>query len=454
MLKHNVLWGLFPFTLALPAIWAGSALAQTNLETLGARDPRRTPAVEIFHRWNESIVFLAGPKPVGPNTDVEEYFKGVRGREVVSLGSGFVIHPSGYIIASAHGTQSVITELATLSDGSLLPVELVGLSRQNDLALLKIEPRRALRAVQLAKAGDFLIGEPVIAIGNPAGLMHSCTQGIISAANRATKSRELGGINLYNLLQSDASVHPGSSGGPWFNALGQVIGVTAAIKTGAPNIAFAVPVSAVRQIVPEILDAERRYNLATGLELQLQSPCLVQAVAAGSPAATAGVEAGDILARLDGKPIEDACDFQLALVNRQPNEALKLEWWRKEQLLSGSLVLAARPKPSGEAILRERYGMAAAPLVADKASSMGLRVNRGVVITAIAPGPPYNQMPNAPAAGDVLARINDVRPRDLDHVGFLLDRVKLGEPVHFVLVRMKDHVATRVDMVLTLGKKG
>jgi S1-C subfamily serine protease len=202
-----------------------------------------------------------------------------------------------------------------------------------------------------------------------------------------------------------------------------------------------------------MLDVEGRYGLVTGLRLHSRPPCLAIAVAEASPAPRAGLRPGDVLTRLDDKPIQDACDFALALVDRKPGETLKLQWWRKEQLVSADLTLAARRKPDGAAMLRYFYGLTAVPLKAETAQTMKLRVMRGVVITAIRPGPPYDVMPNPPMPGDVLARINGIRPRDLDQVGLLLDRVKPGDPVHFVFVRVKNHQPTGLDMVLTIQKK-
>ena len=430
-----------------------SALGQTAPDGLAPGDPRRTPAVEIYHRWKDSVVYLTGPLATGAGPAIDEFFRVPHNRETISIGSGFIIHPSGYIVTNAHGTERVIVERAALSDDRTLPVELLGLARDHDLALLKIESGLPMKAVQLAKAGDLFIGEPVIVIGNPAGLLHSCTQGILSATNRSTQSAGLPGVVLHGLIQSDASINPGSSGGPWFNALGQVIGVTAAIKTGSQNIGFAVSVAAVRQALPDMLDVERRYGLVTGMELDLVSPCRVIAVAPATPAAMAGIQPHDIVTRLGGVPIFDRCDVDLVLIDRKPGQTLPIEWSRDGQPLSGSLTLGLRPKPDGAALLKHVYGLIAVPLDAEKAQSTKLRVNRGVVITAVSPGPPYDKLQTPPMPGDVLARINNIRPKDLDDVGLLLDRVKPGDPVHIVLVRLNDHVPVRVDMTLTVGKR-
>jgi serine protease Do len=449
-LKHNLPTALIAALLLYGIV--APAFAQAKLESLSARDPRRTPIVEVFHQWKDAVVYLTGPMSTGAGPSMDEFFKVPQKRETISIGSGFFVHPSGYIVTNAHAAEKVISQHATLSDGRTYQAEMVGLARDKDLALLKIQSDKPLRAVQLAKSGDFLLGETVIVIGNPAGLMHTCTQGIVSAANRSTQSASLPGVVLHGLIQSDAGINAGSSGGPWFNVLGQVIGITTAIRAGTQNIGFAIPVGTLRQVLPDMLDVEHQESLVTGLELQPQGPCAVLAAVPGSPAAAACLQHGDILARLDDKPVDDRCDFCLALLGRKPGETLKLELRRQEKLLRGSLVLGARPKPDGAALLQQRYGLTAVPLDAEKAHATAMRVNRGVVITAVNPAAPYTKLQTPPQPGDVLARINDIRPRDLDHVGQLLDRLKPGDTVHFVLLRMKDHVAMRVDLTLTLNK--
>ena len=140
---------------------------------------------------------------------------------MISIGSGFVVHEAGYIITNAHAVERVISHHVTLIDGRTYPAELIGMAREYDLALLKVEAGRPLQAVQLGKSGDFLLGETIIVISNPAGLLHTCTTGIISAADRTTQPAGLPGVTLHGLIQTDASINPGSSGGPWFNVLGR-----------------------------------------------------------------------------------------------------------------------------------------------------------------------------------------------------------------------------------------
>ena len=153
-----------------------------------------------------------------------------RKRDVTSLGSGFIVHESGYILANAHAVERPFFHEVTLSNGRKLPAELLAVVRDHDLALLKVEAGRPLTAVKLARNGDLLIGEPVIVIGNPQGLLLTCTTGVVSAVGRATRPSGLPGVILHGMIQTDAAINPGSSGGPWFNAIGEVIGVTASQK--------------------------------------------------------------------------------------------------------------------------------------------------------------------------------------------------------------------------------
>jgi S1-C subfamily serine protease len=411
-------------------------------------DPRHTPAVEIFQRYKDAVVYLTGPM-VGPREPaVEEFFVLPRRREVTSLGTGFVVHPSGYILANAHAVERPFFHEVTLSNGMRLPAELLAVVREQDLALLKVEGIRPLTAVKLARSGDLLVGEPVIIIGNPAGLRLTCTAGVLSAVGRDTRPSGLPGVILHGLIQTDAAINPGSSGGPWFNALGDVMGITSSQKRDSENIAFGIPVDAIRHSLPEMFDIERRQGIASGLQFRPDDSCRVTAIAAGSAAATAGVRPGDVLTSVDGKPLAGRLDFCFALIGCKPRDTLKLDLLRDGKTVQTSLVLDARPKLDGAAILKARFGLTAIPLDSAKAEAASLRVRRGVVISEVASGSPWNyeKLASPPLPGDILARIDSIRPRDLDDVGLLLDRIPPKKRVVFVLLRRTANTVTRVDL--------
>jgi serine protease Do len=427
---------------------AAATWGQESHSAGSAADPRRTPAVDIFQRYKDAVVYLTGPM-LGPREPaVDEFFALARKREVTSLGSGFIVHPSGYVLANAHAVERPFFHEVTLSDGRRLSAELLAVVREHDLALLKVEAGRPLTAVKLARDGDLLIGEPVIVIGNPQGLRLTCTTGVLSAVGRATQPSGLPGITLYGVIQTDAAINPGSSGGPWFNALGEVIGVTASQKRDAENIAFGIPAATIRQTLPAMLDAEGGQGIMTGLQLQPNGQCTVTGVAADSPAAKAGIQPGDVLTKVDFRPLENRLDWCFSLLGRKPRESLKLDFSRDGAPMHTTLVLGERPKPDGAALLKTQYGLTAVPLDEAKANATSLRVRRGAVITEVAKGPPWNydKLQSPPLPGDVLARINSIRPRDLDHVGLLLDRIPSKRRVVMVLLRKTGDTVTRVDL--------
>jgi len=433
-----------------PLLWAAivSALAASVLAGEASSDPRRTPAVEVFPRNKDAVIYLTGPMAGKDGLPVEEFFRLPHRREVNNLGSGFVIHPSGYILTNAHAVESPIYHEVIFSAGRKLPAELLAVVREHDLALLKVESQQPLAAVRLARAGDLMVGEPVIVIGNPEGLLLTCTTGVVSAVGRSTKPSGLPGIVLQGLLQTDAAINPGSSGGPWFNALGEVIGITTSVKQGSENIGFGVSVEAIRNVLPDMLDVERRQGIIAGLELKPGEPCRVSTVEADSPAAAAGVQSNDVIEKLDGTPLAGKLEYGFALIGRRPGDVLKLDLLRDGKPVAVSLVLAPRPKPDGAALLKTLFGITAVPLDREKAEATSLRVQRGVVIADVAKGPPwdYEKLQSPPLAGDVLARIDSIRPRDLEHVGLLLDRIPPGKTVKMVLLRRNGDTVTRVDL--------
>jgi len=438
---------LLPAAMLLVAA-GGIAPAQTDDENARRREMRRTPIVDVFSKWKNSVVYLTGPMINSTVPSTAEFFALPQRENVINLGSGFVVHPSGYIVTNAHATEKVISLEVSLSDDRKLPAELITIVRNQDLALAKVDSPEPLQAVHLAQSGDLMIGEPVIVIGNPHGLLHTCTAGILSAADRATNPSGLPGVTLRGLIQTDAGINAGSSGGPWFNILGEVIGMTVSRKTDSESISFGVPVATIRNMLPEMLDIERRQGIATGMNVSTAEPCTVLTVVDGSPAFKAGLRVDDLLLAIGADPIRSGSDFHFGLIGRKPGDTLPIKFRRGGQAYLASLVLAERPKPDGAAILKQRYGLTAVPLDKDKARATALRVERGVVITAVAKGL-YDHLENPPMPGDVLARINYIRPRDIDHVGVLLDRIQPGQPAEMVLLRLKDNVATRVDLTVT-----
>ena len=289
-------------------------------------------------------------------------------REVEGLGSGLYIG-DGLVLTNNHvvsvedpGSRKfrpmddikVITD-QTAPDGSReYPAKVVGTDPKSDIALIRIEGEhvKALKGAVLGDSDELEVGDHVIAIGEPFGLEATVTSGIISAKERTVNPD----TPYADFLQTDASINPGNSGGPLFNLKGEAVGINTAIIGGANNIGFAVPISLVKQILPQLKEkgrVDRGYlgvllapitqDMAEELKLESRKGALVAAVEKGGPAAQAGLEPGDVIVRVDDKPINDDAQLTRAVGQHQPGSTLKLEVVREGKKLDMQVKLAQRP---------------------------------------------------------------------------------------------------------------
>jgi len=441
-----------PAAVTLAALVAAALAAGAAEIPADTRPLRRNRVVEVFEDWKESVVFVTGPVVKGEKQAIAEFFtiEDAKPKEN-SVGTGFVIHESGYVVTNAHGVEKPMVHVVVLADGKPLPAELVAVLHDQDLALLKVSAGRPLKPVRLARSGDLMIGETVIVIANPHGLRSTCTSGVLSAIGRATHLADVPGVTLQNMIQSDAGINPGSSGGPWFNVAGEVMGMTASMKKDAENIAFAVSATTLRKTLPGMLDVERRYRIASGLEVTPDGTCEVKTVEPNSPAAKAGLRPGDVIARLGGRATPTSLDFHLALVGRKAEEPFAVEFSRDGRVQKAVLTLSPRPKPDPKILLQQKLGVEVVPLEPAKAKAMGLRMPRGLVVTGVDLSL-YEKLEHPPQPGDILARIGLIRPRSPDQAAELLENLRRGQAVDLVFLRRLETSATRIDVHLVLPR--
>ncbi|MCW7754808.1 trypsin-like peptidase domain-containing protein [Desulfobotulus sp. H1] len=271
-----------------------------------------------------------------------------------SLGSGVIIDgEKGYVLTNAHVVARGETITVTLENGSELPALLVGADTESDLAVLRIESNNSLPQAAMGVSRDLMIGEAVIAIGNPFGFSHTVTTGVISATNRHVRSNR---HVFKRFIQTDASINPGNSGGPLLNIRGEVIGINTAIHARAQGIGFAIPIDRARRIAMDLIEHGMVIPLWDGLRSQEMDRdlagylgkgetegLLVRNVEKNSPASRAGIRAGDVLSAMDGQPTTKMADYRELLEMMLPETPVRVDIIRKGKPLTLSMTLQSYP---------------------------------------------------------------------------------------------------------------
>jgi serine protease Do len=335
----------------------------------GARAERRTPIVEAVEKIGPAVVNISAERLVQQRRSSLDTFFGFdarpRGYKTESLGSGVILDSSGVVVTNDHVISGASSIWVTTADGRELEAKLEGADADNDLAVLTVDPKN-LRPAKIGTTSDLMIGETVIAIGNPFGLSNSVTTGIVSAVHRTVKGES--GRNYSDFLQTDAAINPGNSGGALVNILGELIGINTAIVGGANTIGFAIPIDRARRVVDELLHYGEVKSVWLGLRgttVGLGSPrsqsrgqgLRVRSVYPNSPAARAGLEPGDIVFSIDGRPIEGREDFDTALASAGTGRTLSVAFRRDGRERSVRLTTERTPDDLGLEILRRELGV-------------------------------------------------------------------------------------------------
>ena len=447
---------LYVAALVLGAAWAVSALRAAAPPVAAppasgaapgdAPAERRTPVVRAVERAAPSVVNIS-TKQVRtvqmmphfwmdlPDVFRREFGDMLRPRRYVqnSLGSGAIVSPRGYIVTNAHVVQQADEIIVTLADETQLPAELVSADPESDLAIIKVAPKAPLTAVRLGASSDLMIGETVIAVGNPFGYQHTVTTGVVSALDRTLEAP--GGAAYKGLIQTDAPINPGNSGGPLLNILGELVGINTAIRAGAQGLGFAIPVDRVRAIMVGLMNIRRAGQAWLGVRLRpdVVGAVEVEAVDKDSPAAKARIGAGDRIESLNGRPVRDAIEFETLVLDHKVGDALRIGLRRAGRDYLAQVTLAEPPKPDGALLARTLFGLHVQDLKPDLARRMGLAVDRGLLVAGVDPGSTAAKV--GFREGDAIVQADRYRVSDLDTLGVLLAEVKKGDRLLVYVVR-------------------
>jgi serine protease Do len=375
--------------------------------------------------------FFGGRLPRGPQRQT-------------GLGSGFIIDRNGTILTNYHVVDAAQKISVTLSDGKSYDAKVIGKDQKTDIAVIKIDAGQDLPVATLGDSDRLEVGEWVMAIGNPFGLDHTVTSGIVSA-----KGRQIGAGPYDNFIQTDASINPGNSGGPLLNLRGEVVGITTAIFSqsgGNIGIGFAIPTNSIKELLPQLKDKGRVVRgylgttvqkitpeIADSLGLKQQRGALVADVMKGSPAERAGIKTGDVIVEFNSKEIKDSADLPTLVARIAPGTTVPLKVLRDGKEISLPIAVGEMKENEVAAATQEGdLGLAVQPVTPEIAQSLGLERPEGLVITEVKPGSSADEA--GLRAGDLITQINRRPVKNLADYNREMARSEKGQSV-LLLVR-------------------
>jgi len=380
---------------------------------------RRTPVVVVAHDVLPAVVNIQTEATIR-RREIDPFFDpfgifggGNREYHTQSLGSGFVWSSDGIIVTNNHVVEGASSISVNFNDGSKLDAKLIGVDPDSDVAVLRVNARN-LATAPIGTSSDLMIGETVVAVGNPFGLSGSVTTGVVSALGRSVPSKEQG-RTFTDFIQTDASINPGNSGGPLLNIEGKVIGINTAIYVNAQGIGFAIPVDRARKVVQDILRYGQVRNAWIGAVTSTVTPeeakrigasarsgALVSRVFGGSPAAVAGLQQGDVITAVNGHAVDSRESFSTSTATASPGQSIALTVMRGGATRNVSVRPAEPPRDLGLRILWDVAGVR----IADG--------SRGVVIEEVARGSRSERI--GVQANDMIVGVNGEQTASVDDV--------------------------------------
>jgi len=442
----------------------GTITAGRSPSTATSAAPAASPGASVFPARKPAL-----PKPVRASTSTVPTFVELAqqlGPAVVSVtatrlpdeegprrrgreqGTGVIINESGHILTNNHVVENAAEVRVRLQDERELSAKVIGRDERTDIALLKIDAGATLPWATLGDSDAVRIGEWVMAIGNPFGLDHSVTIGVVSAKGR----REVQPGNsqgFFDFIQTDAPINPGNSGGPLFSVRGEVIGINTAVTTAGSGIGFAIPANIARAIADQLHKQGRVLRSWLGiypqpvteaLRLSLKLPdrkgALLAEVFDNSPAAAAGLMLGDVVLEFDGKPVRRSDDL-MWLLGQNNKRSVAVGFVRggaaRSTLVQFGEPDPPRPEPPVTPHHPTALGIAVAELTPAMAQKIGYDQSRGLVIMTLEPGSPAEQA--GVERGDILLRIGDQPVGDLLGYAEAMKSIASGQLIRLLLRR-------------------
>jgi serine protease Do len=394
-----------------------------------------------------------GPSPFGPEDPFRDFFEKFFGEmpksyKQRSLGSGFIIDAGGYVITNNHVVEGAEKIKVKLVGGGEYQATVKGRDPKTDLALIHItNPPKDLPTLSLGNSDAIRVGDWVMAVGNPFGLSHTVTQGIISA-----KSRVIGAGPYDNFLQTDASINPGNSGGPLVNLNGEVVGINTAILASGQGIGFATPSNMATVVIPQLKEKGKVIRGMIGVQVQNVTPelaksfglsepkgALVAEVNPGTPAEKAGIQRGDIIIEFNDHPIHEMNELPRLVAETAPGTKATVKVLRSGKEMAFTLTVtelteerqqAQGPKEEGE---ESALGLVVKNLDQAMAQRLRLKETKGVVVIQVEQGSAAADAGLRP--GDLIVEVNSQAVENVKGYQEIMAKVKKGSYARFLIKR-------------------
>jgi serine protease Do len=428
-----------PVPTPMPAVAAASLVSTESSK-------RRDENVLLVERVKAAVVNIHSERTVTSNPDDPFRTSVMQPQRVNGMGTGIVLDPRGYLVTNYHVVDDVQSLRCRLSDGTNLTARVIATDKESDLALVKIDPPKPLPTVPLGTAQDLMLAEKVIAIGNAFGYEHTVTVGSVSALKRdVTLNKE---VSYKSLIQTQTPINPGNSGGPLFNKLGEVVGVNVAIRAGAQNIAFAIPVDTMISKAADMMSGKRRSGLKQGLTFAdqysrstedgpLRRWLTVQRVEPGTPAADAGLKADDVIEQAGDVAVQTSIDFERGLLDRGGKTKLRVKRGTETvelQLASGSAVERVSNSAPTD-VIWSKTGLKLFPVGANLVQSADKQLRGGMWVSDVAPAGTAAKA--GLQKGDILLGLHQWETLSLDNVNYVLSHkdVATFSPLRAIFIR-------------------
>jgi serine protease Do len=399
---------------------------------------RRDTVVDVYDKVKPAVVNIHSERTVNAASDDPFGRQPVQPQRVNGMGTGIVLDPRGYVLTNYHVIDDVNSLRVRLHDGTGYTARVLATDKEQDLALIKIDPSKGLPVIGFGTSSDLMVGEAVIAIGNAFGYEHSVTDGRVSYKGRdVALNKEMG---YKGLIQTSAPINPGNSGGPLLNVLGEVVGVNVAIRAGAQNIGFALAADAVIPKAADLIGIRRRTGLRHGLTLRDTAhrdatesaavrSVLVDAVEPNTPAAVAGFKVGDVIERTDDIATVTSIDFERGLIEKPAGAKVPVKVRRDGSATDLELLLQAgakQPAAAGNApdAVWKKLGAKFAPVGAETVAKANPQLRGGLMVTDVAPGSAFANA--GVQKGDILVGLHLWETLSLDNVTFVLNHKDLN----------------------------